>query len=71
MLATLLASALAIFMALVWIGACPLPLCLAWGVWVWWSGFGQPKAIEDTDALIAECEALLKDTRTLQANASR
>jgi hypothetical protein len=33
MLTALLSTALAVFIALVWIGACLLPLCLVWGLW--------------------------------------
>lgn len=70
MLAELFTYALAALGALAWVGACLLPLCLAWGLWLWFKS-PSPEQIElqqtEHDALIAECEALLAESRALQA----
>lgn len=72
MLAELFTYALAALGALAWVGACLLPLAIAWGLWLWFkSPTEQADLIEQApsehDALIAECEALLAESRALQA----
>lgn len=70
MLATLLTTATAVSMALLWICVCLLPLCLAWGLWRWIkspSGAQHVQQQSEHDALITECEALMAESRALQA----
>lgn len=74
MLSELLTSALAILMALVWVGACLLPLLMVWGVWVWFKARRQQSVEHEPDALdafIAESDAFMAKFKAEQAARER
>lgn len=74
MLTELLTSALAVLTALVWVGACLLPLLILWGLRVWFKARSvqpietKPDAL---DAFLAESDDFIAKFKAEQAARER
>jgi hypothetical protein len=74
MLTALLSTALAVFMALVWMGACLLPLLMVWGLWMVFKSHSATLAERESDALDAfldESDAFMVQFQAEQAARTR
>ena len=63
-------SALAVLVALAWVGACLLPLAMAWGLWLWFKS-PSPEQIElqqsEFDTFISDNDAFIARFKAEQA----
>lgn len=74
MLTELLTTALAVITALVWVGACLLPLLMVWGLWVWFKArSAQPveRKPDALDAFLAESDDFIAKFKAEQAARER
>jgi hypothetical protein len=74
MLTALFTSALAVLVALAWVGVCLLPLALAWGLWLWFKSPSDQQLEQqqtEFDAFMSDNDAFIARFKAEQAARNR